>query len=70
MHVSADLVRGHCFDYGLTVSFSPSHTEKSLCFGPELQENWLFDFVSHGCETSVRPDTSEASLLSDDVVLK
>lgn len=46
------------------------HREKSLCFGPELQENWLFDFVSHVCETSVRPDTSEASLFSDDVVLK
>lgn len=51
-----------------------THTEKFVFvfffFGPELQENWLFDFVSHGSETSVRPATSEASLLSDDVVLK
>ncbi len=70
MHVSADLVRGHCFDYTPAVSFPPLHTEKSLYFGPELQENVLFDFVSHGCETSVRPNTSKASLLWDDVVLK
>lgn len=30
-----------------------------------LQVNWLFDFVSHGCETSVRPHASGASLLSE-----
>lgn len=60
MHVSTDLVRGHCFDYRLAASFSLSHAEKTLCFGPELQENWFFDFVSHSCESSVRPDTSEA----------
>lgn len=52
------------------LSLSIPRKQKSLSLGQELQENWLFDFVSHGCETSVRPDSSEASLLSDDVVLK
>lgn len=45
------------------------HREKFL-FWARLARKLAFWFCSHSCETSVRRNTSEASLLSDDAVLK
>lgn len=42
-----------------------SFAHRKVYIWPVLQVNWLFDFVSHGCETSVRPHASGASLLSE-----
>lgn len=54
MHVSADLLRGHCFDYGLAVSFSPSHTEKFVCrarVARKLAFWFCFPRLWNQCET-------------------